>query len=221
MRSFFTEIALVNSAARLAGRSLIDNYAIFGAMQRYRDLELGEIKTAEGIDDVPEKADSFRFGTVCGRVLAQFTSSWADADWLRCDAQAARIFFLPGIHPENGRTEQDRELLFTVFRALVKRAQIRTHTAKPGYEDINTWLERYYRLSQEYQTFLPSLVDAIVSPEKQDLEKAEKFLSPADSLIQLASSTNPASQDALSAALQEESRCIFGEILRQILMDLS
>jgi len=95
MRTFLVETALVNSAAKLLGVSLTDNYAIFGAMPRYRHLCLGEIREAEGIDDVPKKADSFRFGVHCGSIMERYTSTWGNSERLLCEAQIVRIFSPP------------------------------------------------------------------------------------------------------------------------------
>lgn len=217
MRSFFIEIALVTSVARLSGTSLLDQYAVFGAMERYRNLKLGKISEAEGIDDVPEKAKSFCFGTFCAKALEKFTSGWDDSTRTVCEAQIAQIFFIPGINSTNYSPEQKKETLLTIFQALIKRTQIRTHTAKPGYEDINTWLERYYRLQQEYSAFLPVMVNAIVSPGEKELLIAKQFICAEDPLVRLAISREPVSPPVLAESLRQEPLCTFGKMLNMLL----
>ncbi len=44
-----------------------------------------------------------------------------------------------------------------LFRAFLRRAQLQTHTAKPGYEDINAWLTDYYELETQLDGFLDAL----------------------------------------------------------------
>lgn len=217
MRTFLVETALVNSAAKLLGVSLTDNYAIFGAMPRYRHLCLGEIREAEGIDDVPKKADSFRFGVHCGSIMERYTSTWGDSERLLCEAQIVRNFFAPIYQAEGITSEQKKESLLTIANALVKRAQIRTHTAKPGYEDINAWLERYYWLQKDYRDYLPHLVEATVEPTKDEISYMERFLSQEDGLIRL-SLSEPFTQEDLQRELEREPGSVFGRMLKEILV---
>jgi len=216
MRTFLVETALVNSAARLLGITLIDNYAIFGAMPRYRHICLGKVEEADGIDNVPDKAESFRFGNHCGAVLEKYTKEWTDQEWLLGEAQVVRVFFAPVYRAEGLTTEQKKQSLLTIIQALVKRAQIRTHTAKPGYEDINTWLERYYRMQKEYRSYLPRLVDAAVEPGAESLRDMERFLSGHDGLIGLVLSDG-FSGGEVNRELSREPVSIFGKMLKETL----
>lgn len=217
MKTFLVETALVNLSAKLLGVPLTDNYAVFGAMPRYRHLRLGDIREAEGIDDVPLKAGSFRFGVHCGGILEKYTNAWSEADWMLCEAQVVRECFAP-IHRAEGLTaEEKKKSLLTFINALVKRAQIRTHTAKPGYEDINTWLERYYRMQKDYRNYLPRLVDAAVQPEEGELSHMERFLSPKDGLVRLALS-DTFTEGELRQELEGEPDSILGRMLKETLV---
>ena len=210
MQTFFIEIAAVNCAAKLCGFNAVDNYAVFGAMKGYRDINPGEISKTDGIDDVPLKTDSFRFGTHCGKILEKYTGDFNEGMLRICEAQVARTFFVD-INGPCGKKELSSTLL-TVAESLVKRAQIRTHTTKPGYEDINAWLKRYYAMQQDYCDSLPELVDAIVNPDDEALRISKSFLDENDAIIKFA----VGGKGSLEDALVEEAKSIFGKILKEI-----
>ena len=219
MRTWWIEIAAVTCAARLAGVELTDNYAIFGAMGRYRNISLGAIREAEGIDDVPQKAKSFEFGVRCGKALERYLPRLDDNTALIYEAQIARSFFVSLDDMGDVPPDERKKTLTALFEAFVKRAQIRTHTAKPGYEDIGSWLECYYELQQGYLSSLPVLVEAIVSPDAGDMEKASGFLSGRDPLVKLALQKTPPDPKALSDAMTEAPCSLFGKILREVIYE--
>ena len=68
MKTYFLTIAVVHSAALLAGKALKDQYAYLGAMAKHIGMDPGEMPDVDGIPEVPVKAQSFRFGIRCGDI---------------------------------------------------------------------------------------------------------------------------------------------------------
>ena len=75
MRTYFIEIAAVNCAAKLLEMRLTGDYALYGSLERFRNKKLGAVQAVDGMEDIEERAESFRFGTRCGKVLADYTSA--------------------------------------------------------------------------------------------------------------------------------------------------
>ncbi len=170
MKTFFTDIAFIRCAARLCGFHLYDNYAYHGMLARNRCLSDFSAAPVPDIDDVPEKAASFQFGIRCARALYSLTDD-LDADIaLARDAMIARAFFLDLDSDEAKKILashsvcQLAEELSVILRAYIKRAQIQTHTAKPGYEDVEAWILRYHKLLEDYENVLPQLTILMLSP---------------------------------------------------------
>jgi hypothetical protein len=218
MKAYFIQIATVRLAARLLGKELIDNYGFHGALPRYSSIYLKGITEAEGIDRVPLKADSFNLGRACGTVIGKYLDGAGTEDILYMEAAVARNIFLD-MSPEKRARYTDaelREFMGLVFHALLKRAQIRTHTAKPGAEDINAWLAGYYRLEQDYALFVSSLLDAIISPDPVLSKKHAAFFDKDDPLIALALKDTVPTPETLKSAAGTVPLSIFGKILREI-----
>lgn len=213
---YFTQITTVKLAAKLLDRELYDNYAFHGALPRYLQLELGDIIEAEGIEDMPKKAESFRFGLLCGEVLQKYLSEYNEEELLLCDALVAREVFMD-INPEKVSKytqEQLKNNVSLIFKALFKRTQIRTHTAKPGSEDINAWIAGYYAYQKDYDDTVAAMTDAILFPNPTVDEKA--FFNPDDAIIALALRNSDPSEEGVSAVLENEPISVFGKILREI-----
>jgi hypothetical protein len=158
-------------AAALTGVRLYDNYAFHGALERFAPLDIGEIKDADGIPDAALKAESFKFGQACGKVLEAELRGYSPEELLLYEAAAAKAVFING-NPQPA----DKENIKTVFRALLKYAQIQTHTAKPGGEDINAWLAGYYRLLTGYEPTLDALAELITSQDAELKERMNAFI---------------------------------------------
>lgn len=210
MRAYFVQIAAVRMAASWLGKDLIDNYAFHGTLPRFKGITLDAVTETEGIDNVPAKAEAFRFGLFCGEIIEKHLEMLDEKEILELDAAVAKNFFMD-LSPEKTARYTDAELrnsMNLIFRALLKKAQIRTHTAKPGGEDINKWLSDYYRLEQDFAPYVSALVDTILAsiPEKERV-----FFDRNDPVIAL----------ALKEMSQKESppqACsLFGKILEEII----
>jgi hypothetical protein len=218
MKAYFIQIAAVRLAGRLLGKELIDNYGFHGTLPRYGSIYLKGIAEAEGIDGVPRKADSFNFGHTCGAVIDKYLSGAGPADILYMEAAVAQNLFLD-INPEKRARYTDaelREFMGRIFHALLKKAQIRTHTAKPGAEDINAWLAGYYHLEQDYTPFVSSLLDAIISPDPVLSKTHAAFFDKEDPLIVLALENTAITPGTLKSVAGTVPRSTFGKILREI-----
>ncbi len=215
MKTYLIEMAVINSAAQLSGLTLKDNYAIFGALKRFRSKSLGEVFAIEGLEDMEERAASYRFGNRCGRVMAEYVDGLTEDERLAVEAYIARTFFVPEIAEDSTVSETDKkETLKIVIEALVKRAQIRTHTAKPGGEDINLWLDRYNKLQISYLDKLGPFVSEIIAPSEESLKLGERFIDRKDKIVELVLSGKI---DGLDEALDMEPTCTLGIFLREII----
>lgn len=220
VQTYLMNIATVRLAAALTGQTLVDNYAFHGSLPRMLNEELGVITDNENIPDVPAKAESFRFGQQVGRALARHTASWDEAQVLAGEAAVARGMLLqPGTNPAALDTPQMRNSLQTVLLALLKRAQIRTHTAKPGGEDINAWLADYYQLQQQHKAAITALVDTMAAPGAVAAAQMDAFFDPADAMIALALRAMEVGKapapEALASAAGAKASCTLGVILRE------
>ncbi|MDR0998834.1 MAG: hypothetical protein LBL70_07185 [Treponema sp.] len=223
MKAYFIQIAAVRFAARLLGRELVDNYAFHGSLPRYRSVHLNGIVQADGIDKVPEKAACFNFGSLCGDIICSRMEGYTDKELLNFEAEISRNFFLD-MSPEKRGQYTDAELkkiLKTFFRVFLKKAQIRTHTAKPGREDINRWLAGYYGLQQDYEPYLSSLVDAIITPDPAMKGKTAAFFDRKDEIITLAMDNFVPGAEHLKRISASEPLSVFGKILREIVLKVS
>jgi len=217
MTTYFIEIAAINCAARLSGVELAGDYAIYGTLKRFRGKKLGEVDAIEGMEDMQDRAESFRYGLRCGKILARYTDSLMPEQRLACEAKIMRVFLAPEIADDNSVTAEDKKMaLRAVIRSLTKRAQIRTHTTKPGYEDINTWLDSYDEMQRDYSQSLDKFIDAVVAPDDDAVQISDKFFSEDDSFVKLALSGESI---GMNEALSTQPLCTFGEILREIVVD--
>jgi hypothetical protein len=218
MRAYFVRIAAVRLAARLLGKTLVDNYGFHGALPKFGGLALKNIKETEGIDNVSGKAGSFNFGTLCARAIEKVLGNPGEDESLFLDALTARNLFLD-LSPEKRAAYTDAELeesLRLIFSVLLKKAQIRTHTAKPGDEDIHSWLAGYYRLEQDYEPFISRLTGQILSPDPLLEKKHPSFFSRDDALVALALAPAAPSPEAVKAAAGKEPGSVFGQVLQEI-----
>lgn len=216
MKPFFTDIAFVRLAARLCGIDLYDNYAYHGMLARNRNLPYYDAKPVSDIDDVPEKSASFQFGIRCARALYSLCEdAEGDAALIR-DAMIARAFFLR-LDTEEAQqiltstpAEQLTSELVSILRGYMKRSQIQTHTAKPGYEDIETWLLRYNKLREDYEMTLPRLAALMLDPGAA-ADGFDTFFDRKDPIIALAMD-GEITQEAIQKSL-DGNRSIFGRAL--------
>ena len=218
LNTYFIHIAAVRMAAQLTKTELYDNYAFHGAISNFTDISLGKIEEADGIPDVPQKADSFLFGQACGKVIKNALSAYTEQQFLVFEADTVKGTFLK-LTPENMKSYSEKELkdsLKTVFRALLKFAQIRTHTAKPGNEDINKWLSDYNALLLDFEPTLDTLINEIINPSEKN---GIVFFDKNDKLISL-SNSGSITEEKIQEALSEKPSSVFGTILFDILTSL-
>jgi hypothetical protein len=148
MQAYFIQIAAVRLSARLVGKKLIDNYGFHGALPKFAPVHLRDIAEGEGIENVPGKTDCFNWGNKCSQSICKHLGELSKEESLYLDTVIVKNLFL-NLSSEKKASYTDAELegsLRVIFSALLKKAQIRTHTAKPGDEDINAWLAGYYQL---------------------------------------------------------------------------
>jgi hypothetical protein len=219
LATYFIHIAAVRMAAALTGRTLYDNYAFHGALERFSSLDIGVIHDADGIEDTPVKAESFKFGQACGKALSAAIKDYDDIKKALCEAAIAKNVFLK-LSPEScskySEAEQ-RDAIMVILRALLKHGQIQTHTAKPGYEDINAWLADYNRLSSGYEPTLSAFADWIVKPDEAQEKIMSGFFSKEDPIIAMALACQAQVAGAPDSALSATPVCEFGHILKTIL----
>ena len=218
MNAHFLEIALVRLSAKLLGIELIDNYAFHGSLPRFSPLTLKGVSEAEGIDHTPEKAANFNLGSLCGRIISKNLGALSEKDYLFLDAEIARNIFLD-LSPEKTSIYTEGEIYSSVkliIESLVKKAQIRTHTAKPGGEDINKWLSDYYDLQKGFNSFLSSFVEEIIRPDAEMKSKYPVFFDKQDAIIALALKQG-FNKDELKAAKESSPKAVFGKLLLEVL----
>jgi hypothetical protein len=214
MNAYFLEMVTVRLAADLLGKKLIDNYGFHGALPCFSVLKLQGITEGEGIEDVPEKADSFNLGAACGRAISKHLGKLSERDARFIDAEIARNIFLD-LSPEKRACYTDAEIqsaMRVIFASMIKKAQIRTHTAKPGAEDINKWLEGYYCLQKNFDSFVVSLIDEIISPDAELANKYLPFFDKDDPIVALALKKTTAVR-LLKDICGSVPRSVFGRIL--------
>ena len=214
MRIYMIETALIESAAKLTGKNLKDQYAVLGSLERFRRKKLGEVHNIKGMEDLTERAESFRFGAFCQAHLTPYTDRLSAQEILAWEAKTARLFLCPAVSQETGYGME--ETLNKVIRAFVKRAQIRTHTAKPGSEDINTLLESYSRMQMEYQSEIEDFVRAVLYPDEKMKRMGDEFINTEDQLVKALLSENTELQ---WYAVFTPSACVFGSVLRKIIKE--
>lgn len=150
-------------------------YAALGLLRRYGGLQAAGIQETEGIDHVPQKAAAFRFGQRCARLMR--------IQGLAEDA-ATEAAVAVGMLFDKPLQAGDKEQIKLLLRALIRRAQLQTHTFKPGYEDINAWLERFSAYEQCFDARLDALVQGMI--RLQGSQEALRIFNPEDELIALA-----------------------------------
>ena len=213
----FILVFAVRMASCLRGIKLYENYAFYGALARFSHLQIGEITKSPGIDDLPLKAQSFLFGQECGEKIHKHLAEYEDEKIFQCQALLANKLLLKPIPNHIMESSREKEKLENdlenILRALVKRAQIRTHTAKPGGEDIHGWLKSYYSLLKDYEEGLPAFVRAVIKP---NLKISQGFFSLKDPIIALALKGPNPKPGELDFALGDEPETVFGNILKEI-----
>jgi hypothetical protein len=210
MRAYFVQIAAVRMAASCLGKDLVDNYAFHGALPRFKGVTLDKVAETEGLDNVPAKAESFRFGLLCGKIIEKHLEKLSEKELLAFDAAVAKNFFMD-MSPEKMAHYTDAELrtsMNLIFRVLLKKAQIRTHTAKPGGEDINKWLARYYKHEQDFAPYVSTLVDAILASAP---EQERALFDKNDLVISLAL------KGSSQKEIPQKANSLFGKILEEII----
>jgi len=217
MNAYFLEIAVVRLSANLLGKKLIDNYAFHGSLSRFSSVKLQGVSETKGIENVPGKAECFNFGALCGRVIGKNLGKLSEKEALFLDAEVARQLFVD-MSPEKRAPYTDAEIqsaMRTIITAMVKKAQIRTHTAKPGEEDINKWLAAYYSLERDFDGFVNSLVEEILSPNPELTKKYSSFFDKTDTIVSLALGKN-ISPNSLKAACEAAPKSTIGRILLEV-----
>jgi hypothetical protein len=209
-------------AAALTGFKMYGNYAFYGALSRFAEIELGKIKEADGIADVPKKAESFAFGQACGKALAKELAGYSEEALFVSEAAVAKGIFMK-LDPEAVAAYPPKALedaVKTVFRALLKCAQIQTHTAKPGGEDINAWLAGYNNLLNGYEPCLSALTRLLLAPDAGKRQEMDAFFNRREPLVAL--SLGDAAPDAglLDKAMSEKPSSEFGSILKSAVASL-
>jgi hypothetical protein len=218
MQAYFIQIAAVRLSARLLGKKLIDNYGFHGALPKFSSVRLSGITEGDGIENVPGKADCFNLGNKCSESIRKYLGELSKEERLYLDAVIAKNLFL-NLSPEKRASYTDAELeevLRVIFSALLKKAHIRTHTAKPGDEDINAWLAGYYQLQKDYDSFISSLINEIIDPNPDMMKKFAAFFDKTDSLIALALKDAPPAANEVKAAVSMEPVSSFGRILQEV-----
>jgi hypothetical protein len=221
MNAYFLEAATVRLAANLLGVKLIDNYGYHGSLSRFSVLELRGISEGEGIEDVPRKAGCFNLGAVCGRMIDKHLGRLSEKEAVFIDAEIARNIFLD-LSPEKQARYTDAEIesaMRVIFTSMIKKAQIRTHTAKPGEEDINKWLEGYYYLQKNFDSFVISLVEEIVAPDAKLVNKFSSFFDKDDPIVALALQKNNR-PESLEIIYRNVPKSIFGKILLDVVQSI-
>ena len=100
MKTYFLTIAVVHSAALLAGKALKDQYAYLGAMAKHIGMDPGEMPDVDGIPEVPVKAQSFRFGIRCGDIIRNYYPKTM-MKRQHTATQRSRDFSSPPFHPKD------------------------------------------------------------------------------------------------------------------------
>jgi hypothetical protein len=145
-------------------------------------------------------------------VLATELRGYGPEELLLFEAAVAKAVFIKG-----NPSADDRENIKAIFKALLKYAQIQTHTAKPGGEDINAWLAAYYKLLTDYEPTLNALADLITSRDAGMKVKMDEFINKNDALVSLALKGEKPEQDEIAAALSVKPVSIYGRLLTKIL----
>lgn len=219
MNTYFLRIAVVRSAARLTDTTLKDNYAFLGAMPQHLNMDPGPMPEIDGVPEVPIKGESFSFGVKCGKAVANVLPDLDGEKALYCDAAIARAFFttLPA-EGLSGKEAADAEDFFQkAFLALIKRSQIKTHTNKPGFEDINTWLERFYDLQKDLHKTIPEFCKVLVEPDaKKAVDYTSGLFCTTDPLTALALSDTPVDTTAVKELANTPGGALFEQILKEI-----
>ena len=218
MKSYFLEIALVRLSAGLLGKELIENYAFHGSLPRFASLELDKLSEADGIEKVPEKGELLNFGALCGRVIQDTLGDLTQEESLYLDAEIARELFLDLSEEKRGEFTDDEihPVIKTVMESFVKKAQIRTHTAKPGGEDINKWLADYYALQKKYSGYVDVLCREILKPNPKLKDKFKDFFNKGDAIIVLAMTEEPSKIDLKKVIPKVIPRTTFGKMLVEV-----
>jgi hypothetical protein len=180
MQTYFVETLAIMLAGKLLQNEDIKqyiNYACCGALMVNKDIQAESIRQTEGIDDMLNKADAFRFGKLCAKVINRYMRDFDKQQVQCCEAAVANLFF--GVNPD--ADEKIKESIIVLIRAFTRRAQIQTHTTKPGYEDIDKWLENFYRLQAEYDHFVEQFAQKIIDAGKD--KKVKEFINKDDPII--------------------------------------
>ena len=184
----------MQDAAKLLNRTVSD-MELIGALPRYASVDTSE--AAPGI-----RAE-FELGQRCGESIQAATVGWSEEETIRKEG------LLASKHVLKGSTSQEE--LKALILALYKRAQIKTHTHKPGYEDINVWLDRMYDSYQNFDFTVDAYAAAISAPVED-----KEFYDEADSLVSAVTSGA-----TVSPADIPEQHSIYGQLLRDLCLDMA
>ena len=213
----------------LGNTSDLDEQAIHLLMENRAD----NIRTGYEPDECAQK-EVFLFGNLCRRETEKIPELANDDEEqaLQQDAAIFRVYHARSMSGTGGMTDEMlRQHNMTpeeavrktedFLRIVFKRAIVRTHTFKPGYEDIQTWLRRFFRKQQQYEALLPRYAGAIVRPDPALVVKHLKhpdFYNPEDRLLRMAAVLREQKSPeigSLAEALNEEpGASVYGQALR-------
>lgn len=188
----------------------------------------------EGVDaDQVAEQIAFLFGHLCQWGTRQKIGPLAASheEGIYHDAAVFRVYYTVGMGSDAGMAQEDLDRLgvtqetairqmTTVLRALVKRAVMRTHTFKPGYEDIHTWLGRFYNTQAQYDIDVDRYAEAIIAPDQEKLQKHvidPDFYDAGDSILAVAKALRDGKSvgsGEIAAAVGQEPKSLYGKALK-------
>lgn len=180
---------------------------------RFQDALFGNEASRHENNRLEQKL-AFYFGQLCRRgtacAIGEIPSEEA-GEYL--DAFIIRNFYLASKHGEPPE-------LSLVMRSLVKKAIVKMHTFKPGYEDIWTWLKRLYACRTAYDCEVDELAEVVLSPQtdKEMIYVIDpSFYDDCDLLVEIAyklRAGETVEKDVIDSALQSEQRSLYGKALK-------
>ncbi|MBP7402898.1 MAG: hypothetical protein KBA30_09805 [Clostridia bacterium] len=169
---------------------------------------------------------AFQAGRLCRTATdAVFAGLPSDKDAaMMQDARVFRARFLAddAAIAALGLSREDAVAQMTeMLRAFVKRAVMRTHTFKPGYEDIHVWLARWYNKSAQYDNEVGPLARMIIDPDPALVARAVTapgFFDASEPLVKAAKALRgkaAAPADGIAAALSAQPVSLYARALKQ------
>ena len=208
-------------------RSIVEFNLDFAHLGNTHEMETGFFEKfrqtyrenlADGYDPgiLAEQA-AFLVGRICREATEEALGTMAaDREQnMRQEAQVFRAYYMA-----DGAVEGDMALAqedaswqaSAVLQALLKRAVMRTHTFKPGYEDIHTWLGRFYDLSEQTAPDIGLFAELLAA-----LHPDPSFFTWDDPLLALVKTLrNGGSVDSadIGSAITAKPICLYGKALR-------